>query len=555
MKTEIKNNIDANTYTVEDFLNECKKISIPRYQREYSWEKKNIMTLLHDLEEGYYIGNIISFSNNKGNREIIDGQQRIITTFLILIAIMHSTEDLDFSKNIKKLIVYNNKCKLILDERIGDDGNNLLNYLINNDERLHDSIKKYNEVDSYKFIKNEIKKNTDMAELYKKLIKSCLVDICFKEQESQAHEMFVNVNTKGKPLRKIEVLKSKLFQYLSSSRAADRYKEKWQEMLNNIPKKDYDSYVSDSYLFYMFLNNTENCKIIGTTTDNYLELLNIINSKQKAAKIFNLMAEDECENIYRVYSALKNHNINSLVGTYFSENMTTSMDNIHNLWKLYDEYKFEQSDIMFVSLFRNKEKLFLNHNNFVFSFMLYIFLYDLVRSIIGISPSNYSNSFKNMAMALAKEQDPSKIKKICKEFIKQRKIDYDSIYKKLIEPNCFSKSYKVAKYIIMLSENCFESKLTTEHFIPQKTVDKDDLKYVGMLGNLIPVRKDRYKNKCVKEKLVMYQEDSINNDLLAKFIELGITENNYREIIEKRTEIIAHNFVKLIEENYKYLLK
>lgn len=326
-------------------------------------------------------------------------------------------------------------------------------------------------------------------------------------------------------------------------------------MLTNIPKKDYDSYVSDSYLFYMFLHHVDKCKVDGTTTDNYLKFLDIINSKQKAAAIFNLMAEDEIENIYRVYSAIKKHDINALVDTYFSEQMTTSVDNIHNLWKLYEEYKFEQSDIMFVSLFLNKEKLFLNHNRFIYSFMLYIFLFELVRSIIGISPSNYANSFKTMAMKLAKEQDPSKIKKTCKEFIKERRIDCDIIYKKLIQQDCFSKSYKTGKYIIMLSENNFDSRLTTEHFIPQKTSVVDDLKYVGMLGNLIPVIKDRYKNKSVQEKLEMYKEDSINNDLLCKFLELGITVENYKQVIEVRTKSIASKFIELIEKNYSFLTK
>lgn len=553
MKT--KNNIDANTFTIEKFLNDSIRISIPRYQREYSWEKKNIITLLHDVDEGYYIGNIISFSNDYGCREIIDGQQRLITTFLILIAIMHLTDNSDLVKKVKKLIINNNKCKLFLDERIGDDGNNLLNHLIESDERMYDSIKKYNEVSSYKFIKNELKKIKDINVFYRRLVRACLVDVCFTEKEAQAHEMFVNVNTKGKPLRKIEVLKSKLFQYLTSSSMADRYKEKWQEMLNNIPKKDYDSYVSDSYLFYMFLNHKDKCKVDGTISDNYLKFLDIINNKQKAAAVFNLMAEDEIENIYRVYSAIKTHNINSLVGTYFTAQMTTSVDNIHNLWKLYEEYKFEQSDIMFVSLFRNKEKLFLNHNRFIYSFMLYIFLFELVRSIIGTSPSNYSNSFKTMAMKLANEQDPSKIKKICKEYIKERKIDCDAIYKKLIQQDCFSKSYKTGKYIIMLSENIFDSKLTTEHFIPQKTSIVDDVKYVGMLGNLIPVIKDRYKDKSVQEKLEMYKEDSINNDLLCNFLKLGITEENYKHIIEERTKSIANRFVELIEKNYIFLTK
>lgn len=555
MKVKTKKNIEANTYTIEEFLKENVSINIPRYQREYSWNKKNISMLLNDINEGYYIGNIISFSVVPGNREIIDGQQRLITTFLILIALSHCVKESSFVKKIHKLILFDGKCKLALGERIGDDGKELLNYLINSDERLHGAIKKYNEVDSYKFIKKEISKITDLDDFYRKLIKSCLVDISFIERETQAHEMFVNVNTKGKPLSKIEVLKSKLFQYLLASKISDSHKEKWQEMLSNIPKKDYDAYVSESYLFYKFLYDETGLKTNGTTTDNYLALLDLIDSKQKALAVFNLMAEDDKENIYRVYSAIKNHNINSLVGTYFSEQMTTSMDKIHNLWKLYEEFKFEQSDIMFVSLFRDKEALFLNHNNFVYSFMLYTFLYEIVRSIIRTSPSNYSNSFKSMAMKLSKEKNPSKIKQIVKEFIKDRKINTDLVREKLLSPETFVKSYKSAKFIIMLAEKCDISKLTVEHFIPQKTSIEDDKKYIGCLGNLIPVVKDRYKSKPVAEKLEMYKEDMIEDTMLASFMRLGVNDSNYKKIIEKRTEIITSKFIALIDSCYDSLTK
>lgn len=61
------------------------------YQRSYAWEKKNIVQLLEDVskEEGYYIGNVIVNTSQNDEKEIIDGQQRIISIFLILIALHH----------------------------------------------------------------------------------------------------------------------------------------------------------------------------------------------------------------------------------------------------------------------------------------------------------------------------------------------------------------------------------------------------------------------------------------------------------------------------------
>jgi hypothetical protein len=67
-----------------------KKLRIPMNQREYSWEEKEIFKFLDDIfkiyEEDKYVlkmGSIINLNYNGGN-DIYDGQQRILTTILIL---------------------------------------------------------------------------------------------------------------------------------------------------------------------------------------------------------------------------------------------------------------------------------------------------------------------------------------------------------------------------------------------------------------------------------------------------------------------------------------
>ena len=96
--------------------------------------------------------------------------------------------------------------------------------------------------------------------------------------------MFVNLNTKGKPLSEIEILKSKLFKYLLSKKNSDIYKEKWQEMLNNIPDKEYATFVSDTYLFYVF--QTKNDVIVYTASGTGVmdsALSNMVNEGDKIA--------------------------------------------------------------------------------------------------------------------------------------------------------------------------------------------------------------------------------------------------------------------------------
>lgn len=74
-----------------------KKFIIPVYQRPYSWKKDNCSQLLKDLKDVYnfnysshFFGSIVFVSNNNGVCEehtIIDGQQRITTVSLLLLAL------------------------------------------------------------------------------------------------------------------------------------------------------------------------------------------------------------------------------------------------------------------------------------------------------------------------------------------------------------------------------------------------------------------------------------------------------------------------------------
>ena len=65
---------------------------VPKYQREYTWGKRNWEQLMHDIDEnpkGYFMGSIICVSESvlPGHEKIyqvIDGQQRLTTLSLLL---------------------------------------------------------------------------------------------------------------------------------------------------------------------------------------------------------------------------------------------------------------------------------------------------------------------------------------------------------------------------------------------------------------------------------------------------------------------------------------
>lgn len=95
---------------IRDFLSEENKIlRIPKYQRPYSWEEKEVEDLINDIKksaannENWFIGTIFSTLDEDlpKYKEILDGQQRITTIVLILRCI--TTLDLRYSDDFLKL--------------------------------------------------------------------------------------------------------------------------------------------------------------------------------------------------------------------------------------------------------------------------------------------------------------------------------------------------------------------------------------------------------------------------------------------------------------------
>lgn len=558
----VKNNeiINAKDTTIYDFLKNSKQIIIPRYQRPYSWEKKNVETLMNDVRENYYIGNIIEYYVND-DKEIVDGQQRLITIFLILIAIYHSIQD-EFIKNeIKELIKVNNKCKMILKSRIANDGSDILEYLIAGEDIPREFVQKYNEIKIYKIIEKDLK-NRNIKELYNNIKGSNIVEISFLQNQYSAHEMFVNVNTKGKPLEMIEILKSQLFKYLLNTPNSDIYKEEWEKMLNNIPSKEYGTFCNDVYLLDYFLQNSENekYKTSGVINENSMKLINSIDTPERAKNIFDFMTGSNIKDLYEVYKSIKNHNLGALKETYYSNKVKeTSFGEIDAIWNLYGEFGFKQSDIFFVTVFYNKENLIANNIGFINLTLKYLFMYELYRSVSQNSPASYSNIFKQAAARVINCKTVNNTKETIQNFIRTLEIkeaDYEAFKEKLIKKNTFDSSgYKNGKYIILMAEDFYNKNLNIEHFISQKTQNDEEKDFVGYLGNLIPVVKDRYQNKPIEEKLTLYKEDENFCKGIKNFLEYGFDELNYKDKIEDRSEDIAKKFIMNMKNCYNGIMR
>ena len=104
--------IENHKYSIEEAFRECFYI-IPDYQREYVWTDKEVNQLLEDINEQidtgstreYFIGTVlVSPTVQKSQYEVIDGQQRLTTFFLLLCALRHLLQKEPEAQLLNRLI-------------------------------------------------------------------------------------------------------------------------------------------------------------------------------------------------------------------------------------------------------------------------------------------------------------------------------------------------------------------------------------------------------------------------------------------------------------------
>ena len=89
----MEKHVDGESMVLAKFIKSSAKLRIPVFQRNYSWEARNVDRLLNDEWEDYkhkrttFLGSIVTQQSKGSDCNIIDGQQRLTTINLILLAL------------------------------------------------------------------------------------------------------------------------------------------------------------------------------------------------------------------------------------------------------------------------------------------------------------------------------------------------------------------------------------------------------------------------------------------------------------------------------------
>lgn len=261
---EMPTTIEVNKQSVEALLGsgKTKPFVIPEYQRPYAWTDEQVETLFEDLweftatsggterEGSYFLGSIVAYENEEGEQEIIDGQQRITSLFLLLRAIYtklvatpateRTPEANNFIGKIEPAIWRTNKLtgtvdfkNILLTSRVvNNDGNEILRSILENgkaDENAKDNYSK-----NYRHFQELFDKHSTENPLmvyqfiYALLNQAILLPITADTQDT-ALTIFSTLNDRGLPLSDADIFKAKIYNQLEGDAKKD-FIERWKEL-------------------------------------------------------------------------------------------------------------------------------------------------------------------------------------------------------------------------------------------------------------------------------------------------------------------------------------
>ncbi len=233
--------------------NQTNQFVIPIYQRLYSWGKEQCKQLWDDIikiggndkANGYFIGSILYVlyvldSNTHSNNPllIIDGQQRLTTITLLLIALRdHLNDEDEFLEKFSRQKIQNRylinsdergdkKFKLILSE---PDKDTLL-FLIDKNKRKPSELS-LKIVENFKLFEEWIRKNTDKLEtIFKGLDKLMVVEISLERDKDNPQLIFESMNSTGKDLTQTDLIRNYILMGLEPEKQKIFYEKYWRAM-------------------------------------------------------------------------------------------------------------------------------------------------------------------------------------------------------------------------------------------------------------------------------------------------------------------------------------
>lgn len=563
-------NIESKDFKIENIFSRRQYI-IPDYQRDYSWTVDEEISVFWDdflyyinsnPKTNFFIGPMVYKAENinASEFEVIDGQQRLIT-FAILLSVIVSLfkkyDKKDLAEGLRQYLIYKdtkNNEQLVINTV---ESHPFFQKKIFHDEDIRPTKKKSEQLieKAREFfelsIEEELNKINKKSEKIKHLesIRDYILNIdtviIVSNDETDAFTIFETINTRGKDLTSLDLLKNYIFKNYPGQIGVREPKETWKKVTKNIEfdrgtffNRFWASWilkVTENKLYRRFTDYMRDTKK-NTEFPNTKILLEEIFI---ASKIYKKITKPHIDD----WSKDKNQQV-----FYYIKNINKLFNlKVHYpfLLAIFEEYENGQINI---KLLNNTLSLMENFH-FVFT------------HIVSKRASGLDSKYSKYANRIRKEKNKDKVIKDLKKELASKMPKKDEYIEKFKELN-FEKNKDTIKFILFRLEKERDPALivdlelnSIEHLEPKSSKALN----VHNIGNLFLLEEDYNSKKgdlcpfdlCPKHKKTVIE-------VLTNKTKYKTTQKDFRDIslsgkwnradIDKRTE-------RLAEETYKLFSK
>lgn len=510
--------LKQNQPTFGELAGNGKTYEVPPFQRDYSWDKEEWEDLWLDLlaldQEGdHYMGYLVLQETKEPKKFIIiDGQQRITTISLLILAAVKYLNDLGDNLRAEDLMkTYISSRDLVRQIEIPKlklnynneyiYGGKLMQFdLPQNTVGLKPSEKRL--IGAYKYFHKQFtedfkNKNTQSVTEFitRKIdIKLFFTSITVKD-DLNAFKVFETLNARGVKLSTADLLKNFLFSiiYTPNAGSITHEEKKWHRINDVLGKTDVTTY----------LRHFWNARYYPGERKSTL-FKTIKNAIQKQADAIQLL--NELDNNVSIYVAL---------GTPQSELWTTEQS------KLVEELNILEVSQCFPLLMMAKSKWTeIEFNKLLKDIIAISFRYN---TIGGQNPNELERIYGKASVSIFKEEFKTS-RELFNTYLKDAYLDNDSFKNDFVNKSINTKKYNgLVKYILAKLEIQFggnepelnSKQLSVEHILPENPTEEwaenfqgvDIESFIYRIGNftLLEINKNRLADrKSFAEKKIIY---------------------------------------------------
>ncbi len=560
---------EAKDYAISDILNKS-VFDIPRNQRRYVWKKPHWQDLYEDIvfsiteTKPHFVGSIVLEGEGKKDGlsyyTIIDGQQRLTTITIVLLAIMKHFHENDMTDDFLGTISYlqsknnSNQDITILNSEYHVSLSSLIrNMIALKDKSLFmasfveaNTLSKTKDKcigDALRFFYSAIRDDVQQVDnVQKRLreIRNAVLDMTavkiVSSSEEDSYTIFEIFNARGQELAAHELLKNYIMRYIQPTERRDDAKMMWEDMERTVGSS-MDKFIKH-YATHRF----------GDTRDKY-------NSPYQA-----IQKATHGQNIGELFDDIK------LKSEYYSKIIHPDKGEDGNCdeieYAIFDFFRtkrFEQFRPVLLSLIHQRSLGKLSSQKYELT-LKYIYNFFVCYTIIG---EEKSNKLEDVVFKYARMLEDSYSDELLQEFANnlKRKIPSYEWFLNAFKNVGWSNHYDLYKgeknktrvQIILEVIELFVSQahnahdFTVEHILP----DSDGITN-AQIGNLIPLEDALNRscaNKSLTDKCDFYEKSSFTS---ARGIATRFREKPFDP--SKRTEYLAklmyNNILELNQFDY-----